>query len=365
MTTISTSGLDLAKNVFQFHGNDVSGRVVKKRQLRRAEVLPFLAKLPPHLVAMEACGTAHHWAREIGKLGHTVKLLPPNQVKPYVRRGKTDAADAEAICEAATRPVIREVPVKTISQQSLLTTHRCRDLLVRQRTQTMNTIRSLMAEFGIIAATGHEGLKSLLAILATANDPRLPEAACLALAGTAAVLAAIETGIGKIDAQIKAELKTCDTSERLSTIPGVGPLLATAMAATVGDARVFKSGRSFSAWLGLTPRLNGTGGKVTLGPITKKGDSYLRRLLVMGAIAMLGQARRYPDKYPKLTALLGRTASFKTAAVALANKMARTIWALMVRGGDYVADHQPAAAVSKTRGQAVSETRKNALAASR
>ena len=356
MTTISTSGLDLAKSVFQFHGNDASGQAVKKRQLRRAEVLPFLAKLPPHLVAMEACGTAHHWAREIAKLGHTVKLLPPNQVKPYVRRGKTDAADAEAICEAATRPVIREVPVKTISQQSLLTSHRCRDLLVRQRTQTMNTIRSLMAEFGIIAATGHQGLKSLLAILATANDPRLPEAACLALAGTAAVLAAIETGIGKIDAQIKAELKTCDTSERLSTIPGVGPLLATAMAATVGDARVFKSGRSFSAWLGLTPRLNGTGGKVTLGPITKKGDSYLRRLLVMGAIAMLGQARRYPDKYPKLTALLGRTASFKTAAVALANKMARTIWALMVRGGDYVAEHRPAAAVSKTRGITVSKT---------
>ena len=349
MTTISTSGLDLAKSVFQFHGNDASGRAIKKRQLRRAEVLPFLAKLPPHLVAMEACGTAHHWAREIAKLGHRVKLLPPNQVKPYVRRGKTDAADAEAICEAATRPVIREVPVKTISQQSQLTSHRCRDLLIRQRTQTMNMIRSLVAEFGTIAAEGHEGLKSLLAIIATPNDPRLPEAARRALAEPAAVLAAIETGIARIDAAIKAEIEVCDTSERLSTIPGVGPLLATAVAATVGDARVFKSGRSFSAWLGLTPRLNGTGGKVTLGPITKKGDSYLRRLLVLGAISMLGKARRYPDKYPLLTALLGRTASFKTAAVALANKMARTIWALMVRGGDYVADHRPAMAVSKTR----------------
>ncbi|MGH7184999.1 MAG: IS110 family transposase [Pseudomonadota bacterium] len=342
MNTITTSGLDLAKSVFQFHGNDASGRVVKTRQLRRADVLAFFAKLPPHVVAMEACGTAHHWAREIAQLGHTVKLLPPNQVKPYVRRGKTDAADAEAICEAATRPVIREVPVKTVSQQSMLTRHRCRDLLIRQRTQTMNTIRSLVAEFGTIAAEGHEGMKALLAIITNANDPRVPEAARMALAEPAAVLAAIEIGIAKIDAAIKAELKTCETSARLATIPGVAGLLATAAVATVGDARVFKSGRSFSAWLGLTPRLNGTGGKVTLGPITKKGDSYLRRLLVMGAISMLGQARRYPAKHPKLASLLARTASFKTAAVALANKMARTIWALMVHGGTYVDGHQPA-----------------------
>ena len=341
MTMISISGLDLAKSVFQFHGNDSTGAVVKKRQLRRTEVLPYLAKLPPHTVAMEACGTAHHWAREITKLGHTVKLLPPQYVKAYVRRGKTDAADAEAICEAATRPAIREVPVKTLEQQSALTQHRARDLLIRQRTQTINALRSHLAEFGVIAAVGDEGMKVLRAIVAAGDDPRVPSGAQVGLVAFNSLLAAMETEIDRINAAIKAQLKTCETSVRLETIPGVGPLLATAIVATVGDAKVFKSGRSFSAWLGLTPRLNGTGGKVTLGPITKKGDSYLRRLLVMGAIARLGRAKQFPAKYPELTALLARTASFKTAAVALANKMARTIWALMVRGGTYIADHQP------------------------
>ena len=236
MNTISTSGLDLAKSVFQIHCNDASGTMVLKRCLRRANVLAFPAKLPPHLVAMEACGTAHHWAREIARLGHTVKLLPPNQVRPYVRRGKTDAADAEAICEAATRPVIREVPVKTVDQQSALMSHRVRDLLIVQRTQTINALRAHMAELGVIAMVGDAGMKALGAIVADAADPRLPPKARAALAPLLGTLARIEAGIDETEAGIKAELKTCETSRRRLGAPGVGPLLATAVVATVGDA---------------------------------------------------------------------------------------------------------------------------------
>lgn len=355
MDRLSTSGLDLAKSVFQFHAVDEDGNVLSKRQLRRAEVLRFYAKLPPHVVAMEACGTAHHWAREIARLGHRVKLLPPKYVKAYVRRGKTDAADAEAICEAASRPVMREVPVKSLAQQSLLMQHRCRDLLVRQRTQTINALRAHLAELGVISATGSEGVKALVGVVGNRDDHRIPAMARVALEALVAMLDGIEMQIATIDRAIQAAHAASETSLRLATLPGIGPLAATAFVGTVADAGVFKSGRSFAAWLGVTPRLDGTGGKVTLGPITKQGDRYLRRLLVMGATAMLGHARRRPDRYPQLAAMLARATSFKTAAVALANKMARIIWALMVRGGTYCADHRPLLPAARKTGLAVQE----------
>jgi len=341
MRKVSTIGIDVAKSVLQVHGVEASHRVVLKRQFKRKDVLAFLAKLPPCLIGMEACGTAHYWARELSNLGHTVKLMPPKYVKAYVKRGKNDAADAEAICEAVTRPSMREVAIKTVAQQSVLMLHRSRDLLMRQRTQTINALRAHMAEIGIIAAAGADGVSALLAIVTDAADTRLPGVARVALQALAATLASLGAAIAALDRGILAAHKADATSCRLETIPGVGALIASAVTATVGDARVFKSGGAFSAWLGITPRLHGTGGKVTLGPITKQGDRYLRRLLIMGATAVLGHAKRHPDKQPWAVALLGRLA-FKQAAVALANKMARIIWALMVRGGTYTPKHRPA-----------------------
>lgn len=342
MKKVSTIGIDLAKSVFQVHGVDAAHQVVLKRQLKRKDVLAFLAKLPPCLIGMEACGTAHYWARELRKLGHTVKLMPPKYVKAYVKRGKNDAADAEAICEAVTRPSMREVAVKTVEQQSVLMLHRSRDLLIRQRTQTINALRGHMAEIGIVAAQGADGVTALAAIVSDATDTRICLVARIGLQTLVATLASLAATIAPLDRAILAAHKADETSRRLETIPGVGPLIASAVTATVGDARAFKSGRAFSAWLGVTPRLDGTGGKVTLGPITKQGDRYLRRLLVMGATAVLGHARRHPDKQPWAVGLLGRL-TFRQAAVALANKMARIIWALMVRGGTYAPKHRPAA----------------------
>ncbi len=341
MRKVSTIGIDLAKSVFQVHGVDAAHQVALKRQLKRREVMAFFTQLPPCLIGMEACGTAHYWARELSKLGHTVKLMPPKYVKAYVKRGKNDAADAEAICEAVTRPSMREVAVKTVEQQSVLMLHRSRDLLIRQRTQTINALRAHMAELGVIAPAGADGVSALLAIVADAADTRLPLIARLALQALAATLASLGAAIAALDRAILAAHKADATSRRLETIPGVGPLIASAVTATVGDARVFKSGRAFSALLGGTPRLDGTGGKVTLGPITKQGDRYLRRLLVLGATAVLGHARRHPDKQPWAIGLLGRM-PFRQAAVALANKMARIVWALMARGGTYTPKHRPA-----------------------
>jgi transposase len=341
MRKVSTIGIDLAKSVLQVHGVDAAGSVVMKRQLKRKSVVALFAQLPPCLIGMEACGSAHYWARELRKLGHTVKLMPPKYVKAYVKRGKNDAADAEAICEAVTRPSMREVAVKTVEQQSVLMLHRSRDLLIRQRTQTINALRAHMAEIGIIAPTGADGVSALLAIVCDAADPRLPVIARIALQALVATLASLGAAIATLDRAILAAHKADTTSCRLETVPGVGALIASAVTATVGDARVFKSGRAFAAWLGITPRLDGTGGKVTLGPITKQGDRYLRRLLVLGATAVLGHAKRHPDKQPWAVALLGRM-PFKQAAVALANKMARIIWALMVRGGTYAPKHRPA-----------------------
>ena len=348
MTTTITIGLDLAKSVFQVHGVDADGRCTIRRQLKRREVSSFFASLPPCLIGMEACGTAHYWARELGALGHTIKLLPARDVKAYVRRGKTDAADAEAICEAVTRPRHKAVPIKSVAQQCALMLHRNRELLLTQRTRTSNAMRAHMAELGVIAPVGHEGLRQLLEIIVEPANTALPAIARLALIPMAAALAAIEASIRALDAAILAEHKRCQTSRRLEAIPSVGPLTASAFTATVGNPAAFKSGRAFAASLGLTPRINGTGGKTTLGPITKQGDRYLRRLLYIGAVAKLAAVRRNPAKAdPWLTALLARM-PFKQAAIAVANKTARIVWALLARGGTYVASHRPAACVDAT-----------------
>lgn len=343
MKTTTTIGLDLAKAVFQVHGIDGAGRVTIRRSVKRSGLLAFFARLPPCLIGMEACGTSHHWARALGKLGHRVKQMPAEYVKAYVRRGKTDAADAEAICEAVTRPRLKEVPTKTVAQQTLAMPHKARDLLVGQRTALTNSIRGQMAEFGIVDAAGEAGLQTLLAIVVEATRAELSAEQRAALMPMAAVLAEIEAAIERLTAMMHAHAKTDETVRRLKTIPGVGPIAASACVAIVTKASVFASGRAFAASLGLTPRLDGTGGEVRLGSITKAGNGYLRRMLYLGAVAVLGRARRFPDQAdPKVLRLLADKASFKVAAIALANRTARVVWVLMTRGGTYVADHRPA-----------------------
>ena len=340
MKSTTTIGLDLAKEVFQIHGVDADQKVAVKRQLKRKDLLAFFAKLPPCLVGIEACGTAHYWAREIRKLGHTVRLLPPSEVKPYCRRGKSDAIDAEAICEAVQRPRIKQVPIKSVTQQGMLMCHRVRELLVAQRTATINAMRAHLAEIGIIAPEGHEGVKQLIAILRDGADARVPDGVRRALLPLVETLAAVGAEVAAAERAINRSLKEDETAGRLTTIPGIGPITATALSASVADARVFKSARAFAAWLGLTPRLDGTGGRVTLGSITKKGDGYLRKQLYLGAVSVLSRVKRKLTSDAWAEGLLERL-SFKEAAVAVANKMARTAWALMARGGTYEAGHEP------------------------
>lgn len=343
MKTISTTGLDIAKEVFQVHCIGADQAVVVTRSLKRKDVLTFFAKLAPHLVGMEACGTAHHWARELAALGHTVKLLPPRDVKGYLRRGKTDAADAEAICEAATRARHKGVPVKSVAQQSELLAHKLRESLLCQRTQTRNRLRSHLAEFGLIADTGHEGSEKLVALVCEETDAGLPPLARRALHSMVRILAGIEAEIAVLDAQIRAAHKVNPTSRRLEAVPSIGPITAHAATTTVADPHAFASARNFAASLGLTSRLDGTGGKVTLGPITKKGDRYLRRLLYLGAVSQCAAALRRPDKAdPWLLGLLARK-PFKVAAIALANKTARIIWKLLVSGENYDPNRRAAA----------------------
>ena len=340
---ITTIGLDIAKNVFQVHGVDAQGSVVVTRQLRRSRLIAFFEKLGPCLVGMEACATAHYWAREIALLGHEVRLMPPGYVKAYVKRGKNDAADAAAICEAVTRPSMRFVPVKGSEQQSALMLHRTRDLLIRQRTQLINALRAHLAELGLIAAKGREGLNKLMAIVVDEGEDRLPPLARVACQMLAAQLAALQRQIGVLERRIHAEHGASEASRRLETIPGIGVITASAITATVTDPGAFKSGREFAAWVGLVPRQNSTGGKARLGGISKQGDRYLRRLLVVGALAVLKQARARPDKHPWLIGLLTRRPA-KVVAVALANKMARTAWAVLARGERYRARGLAAAA---------------------
>ena len=345
MVEVSTIGLDLAKNVFQVHGVDAKGQVVIRRQVRRSQLLRYFAKLPSCLIGMEACAGAHYWARELIALGHQVKLMPPTRVKPHVKWGsKNDAADAKACCDAVTRTDMRFVPVKTPEQQSALALHRARDLLVRQQTRLCNAIRGHLAEFGIVRPKGERGMTELVRILRDHQDTQVPTVLRRALLTLVAQLDTADQEIGALDRQIVAWHKTNDDSRRLATIPQLGPLISSAIVVTVGDAGRFQNARQFAAWLGLVPSQNSTGGKQRLGGITKTGDRYLRRLLVLGATGMIRRVRTKPDLAPWFTKLLGRKPA-KQAAVALANKMARIVWAILVKGGTYRA---PAPAIAPT-----------------
>ena len=338
MRKISTIGLDLAKNVFQIHGIDASGAVVLRRQLRRAAVEKFFAQLPPCLVGMEACGSAHHWARTIGRYGHEVRLMPPAYVKPYVKRNKNDGRDAEGVCEAMTRPTMRFVRVKSLDSQAVAVLHRTRRLLVRQRTMSGNAFRSALAEFGLVAAQGLKGLRSLMAML---EDPAsaIPDKARMPLNVLARQWEGLNADICKLEAEIVRAAKNDEVARRLMAIPGLGPIGASAILAAVPDARVFKTARDFAAWLGLTPRQFGTGGKQRSGGISKQGDRTLRTLLTVGATSYLRIERARGAKDPWVRDLLERR-PFKVAAVAYAAKMARMIWAMLVTGEFYRAPNR-------------------------
>lgn len=334
METVAVVGVDLAKSVFQVHGIDESGAVVLQRRVSRGQFLKLFEKLPPCLVGMEACASSHHWARQLMELGHEVKLMPPQYVKPYVKRGKNDAADAEAICEAVTRPTMRFVGVKTPDQQAVMMLHRVRKILTRQRTQITNALRAHLAEFGITAPVGRIGLERLLAVIADDNDNRLPGEARVSLAVLASQLEMVKEQILDNDRRILADARRSEAGCRLMKIPGVGPLLASAIVASVPDPAIFSSGRSLSAWVGLTPRQNSSGGKEKLGSITKAGNGYLRELLVVGATAVVRYAQRNSTKRPWIAQLLERKKP-RVAAVALANKNARIIWAMLASGEPY------------------------------
>ena len=335
MHTVTTVGLDIAKSVFQVHGVDAQGNVVIRRQLKRRHILAFFQKLPRCLVGIEACASSHHWSRELQALGHTVRLMPPAYVKPYVKRQKNDAADAEAICEAVTRANMRFVETKTAEQQSCLMLHRTRHLFIRQQTAVINAIRAHLAEFGIVAPVGRKGVEQLLDVVADASDKRLPEVARACLLALGTQLRALKGQILEFDRLIMAWHRSNETSRRLDAIPGVGPALATALVASVADPKAFRSGRNFSAWIGLVPKQHSSGGKDRLGSISKQGDRYLRSLFTAGALAVIRYAKIYGTKHrPWLTALLARRPT-KVAAIALANKIARMAWAMMARGERY------------------------------
>lgn len=334
MKQITTIGLDLAKNVFQVHGADADGAPVLRRKLRRAEVHAFFAKLPPCLVGMEACGSSHYWGREIAALGHEVRLIPPIYVKPYLKRGKTDAADAEAICEAVTRKTMRFVPIKSADQQAAAMVLKARELLVRQQTQVINALRAHLSEFGIVTGIGTTKVTALIAIVRDTADTRLPDAARFALSALADQIEALARQIEKLEREIVATAKRDEDMRRLATIPGVGAITAASIKALVPDPDGFTSARHFAAWLGLTPRPHSSGGKEKLGGISKMGNPTLRNLLVLGATSVLRHVKHNADAPRWLVALLARR-PFKVVAVALANKMARIIWALLTKGGTY------------------------------
>jgi len=335
MQTITTIGLDIAKSVFQVHGVDADGHVVIRRQLKRRYVLAFFQKLPPCLIGIEACASSHHWSREFKALGHTVRLMPPAYVKPYVKRQKNDATDAEAICEAVTRANMRFVPTKTPEQQSCLMLHRTRHLFIRQQTAVINAIRAHLAELGIVAPVGRKGVEELLDVVADRSDKRVPEVARACIAALGAQLRRLKEQILEFDRMIMAWHRSNEASKRLDAVPGIGPMLATALVAGVADPKAFRSGRNFSAWIGLVPKQHSSGGKDRLGSISKQGDRYLRGLFVAGALSVIRYAKIHGTRHrPWLTALLTRKPT-KVAAIALANKLARMAWAMMARGERY------------------------------
>lgn len=326
--TVIRIGLDIAKNVFQIHGVAEDGRVLLSRQLRRGQVVNFFSGLAPCLIGIEACPGSHHWARTLEKLGHRVRLMPPQYVKPYVKRQKNDAADAEAICEAVARPTMRFVPIKTEEQQAALTLHRTRELLVRQKGMLINSLRAQLAEFGVIAVQGRTGLSDLLKLVAGPSVANVPTLVRVAMAELMGQLQELTVRIKSLETAILLWHKSSAVSRRLESIPGVGPITASAIAASVTDAKQFQSGRQFAAWLGLVPRQNSSGGKERLGRITKWGDSYIRKLLVVSSCALIRYARAKSAKSDWLAGILSRRPA-KVAAVAMANKTARIIWAVM------------------------------------
>jgi transposase len=331
---VTTIGLDLAKHWFQVHGVDASGAVAVRRKLRRSEVLSFFQSLRPCVVGIEACATAHYWARELTELGHEVKLMPPAYVKAYVKRNKNDAADAEAICEAVSRPSMRFVPVKDTNQQSVLLLHRARNLLVRQRTMLVNALRAHMAEFGMVAPQGLRNVELLTKMVAH-EEERLPELARQILQLIVDQLHDTIARVRQIELRLTRWHRQSRVSQLLATVPGVGIMGASAIAATVADPSLFRSGREFAAWLGMTPRQNSSGGKERLGRTSKRGDKYIRSLLIAGAVAVLRHARNRPTRDGAWVRALMERKPTKVAAVALANKTARIVGAVMMRGDGY------------------------------
>jgi transposase len=332
----STIGLDIAKQVFQAHGADPGGRVVFRKRLARAKVLEFFAGQAPCVVALETCGGAHHWAREIGKLGHTVRLIPPAYVKPFIKRQKSDVADAEAICEAVQRPSMRFVPVKTEAQQANALVFRTRDLLVRQRTQCINALRGHLTEYGHVVPKGTDHVNRLIALVEDAGSA-LPQTGRIILQVLIKTLEALGKQIDELDAEITRRAKDDPVARRLMTIPGIGPIAATAITALVPAPEGFRAGRDFSAWLGLTPLQKSTGGKQKLGAISKMGERTIRRLLILGASSVVRWAvHRGAAAGSWLAQMLARKPRM-LVTTALANKTARIVWALLVKGGTYKA----------------------------
>lgn len=332
--TIKTIGLDLAKSVFQAHCVDETGATTLAKRLHRKQMLPFFSKLPPCLIGMEACGTAHYWARTLAAMGHEVRLIPPSYVKAYVKRGKSDALDAEAICEAVQRPTMRFVPVKTVEQQSILMAHRARSLLVRQRTMLANALRAHLAELGLVTNPGIANLAKL-AQQALSDEGALPPYARTSLEILVRQIMALSEEITTLDRKLLAWHAENEASQRLTEVPGLGIITATAMAATVTDPEQFRSGRQFAAWLGLTPQQNSTGGKTQLGGISKQGDRYLRRLLVVGATAVIRHVKDKSTPMANWIRTLLEKKPFRIVSVALANKLARIAWVVLTRKEAY------------------------------
>ena len=333
--TVETIGLDLAKDVFQVHGISENGRVIFNKAVKRAKLLTFFETLPPFVIGIEACGSAHHWARELRKIGHTPRLMPAFYVKPYVKRGKTDAVDAEAICEAVRRPTMRFVEIKSEDQQALLSVHRTRDLVVRQRTQVSNLIRSLLREFGHILPTGIEAVTAFANRHLEGDRPDMPELANGVLGTQCYQFPGLNARIEGYTKMIEQHALLNADARRLMRMPGIGPITASAVVATIGDAKQFRTGRDLAAWLGLTPLNKSSGGKDKLGRITKKGDRYVRKLLVVGMTSRALMAKRAPEKVDIWTASIIAEKPFRLATVAMANKAARIIWAMLTKKQEY------------------------------
>jgi transposase len=338
---ITTIGIDLAKNVFQVHGVDAHGKAMLKKQLKRDQMATFFANLTPCLIGMEACGSAHYWARKLQVLGHTVKLMAPQFVKPYVKTNKHDAADAEAICEAVTRPNMRFVPLKNVDQQAMLALHRARQGMVKARTAQANQIRGLLSEFGLIVPQGIAHLYQCVPLLLDEAKDELPGAFRELVQRLLEHLKELDRQVGEMEVQIQAWHRTDALSRKLEKIPGIGPITASALVASIGDARNFKNGRQLAAWLGLVPKQHSTGGKANLLGISKRGDTYLRTLLIHGARAVIRHAERKLNEHDWLRKLIARR-NRNVAAVALANKNARIVWALLAKDEEFRSDYASA-----------------------